>query len=100
MTPSSMAKHGTRKHNKYTIKIARKQSHCPLCNKEYSNLTPLLIHLLIRQTPMTWQPTTCNILKKQITKPDQDNIKEKWEKKKKNTIKKAKPCKTRQTAPG
>jgi len=62
-TPDRLAKHIAGKHNQRAIKIARRRVNFPLRNKEYRNLTPLIIHLQIRNTTTTWKPTTCNILK-------------------------------------
>ena len=58
--------------------MARKRVQCPLRNKEYSNLTALLTHMQIRNTKMTWQPTTCKIIDEEIIHPSLNTPQNKW----------------------
>ena len=78
-----VGKHGKTSPSSKTLNIPTQKCHdtgnkekinFPICNAEYSNLTPLLIHVKLTSAKMTWPPKTCNILEKS-TRDRKNNVK-------------------------
>jgi len=78
ITPQNMANHIARTNKQENVRICRKKTYCPLCNKEYSNLNALLIHLEIRNIQMAWKTQICEILQQKILPPEHNTAKYKW----------------------
>ena len=68
----NLIKHCARVHKEHWRQLSRYAILCPYCDKKYSILTHLIIHLGIRENPYTWPTCTCPL------KPDNTNIREIW----------------------
>merc|ERR1712112_91587 len=69
----NLIKHWARVHKNEWEKLPRYATLRPYCDKKYSSLTHLLIHLGIRENPYTWPTCSCPL------EPDNVNIQEIWD---------------------
>merc|ERR1712112_687156 len=66
-----LIKHWARVRKEQWRQLSRYAILCPYCDKKYSSLTHLIIHLGIRENPYTWPTCTCPL------KPENASIREK-----------------------